>query len=63
VSAEIADELSELLDAAAARLEADERDAPLARRLTGPGRALGDSPRETPLKETLQGIVNRLTTT
>ena len=63
VSAEIADELSELLDAAAARLEADERDAPLARRLTGPGRALGDSPRETALKETLQGIVNRLTTT
>ncbi len=62
VSTEIAGELAKLLDVAAARLDAGERDAPLARRLAVPGRDLGDGPREMALKDTLQGIVDRLTT-
>jgi hypothetical protein len=62
VPAELADELSGLLDLAAERIEAGERDVPLATRLGIPGRDLGDTPREMALKETLQGIVDRLTT-
>jgi len=62
VSAEMADELSELLDAAAERIGTGERDVPLATRLGIPGRDLGDSPREMALKDTLQGIIDRLTT-
>ncbi|WP_405232500.1 hypothetical protein [Lentisalinibacter salinarum] len=58
----VATELTGLLDAAAARLEAGERDAPLARQLAVPGRQLGDTPRKMALKDTLQGIADRLTT-
>jgi len=61
VPAEIADELSGLLELAAERIEAGESDVPLATRLGIPGRDLGDTPREMALKETLQGIVDRLT--
>jgi hypothetical protein len=61
VPAETADELRELLALAAERIEAGEGDVPLATRLGIPGRDLGDTPREMALKETLQGIVDRLT--
>ena len=62
VSAELAGELSAVLAQARARLESGERDVSLASRLGKPGRALGDSPREMALKDTLQGIADRLTT-
>ncbi len=61
VPAELAGELAGLLDAAAARISAGERDVALATRLGIPGRDLGDTPREMALKDTLQGIVDRLT--
>ncbi len=61
VPAALAGELAALLEEVQARIEAGERDVSLATRLGKPGRELGDSPRETALKETLQGIVDRLT--